>query len=144
MRWFRHSFVRFLMVGVFNTLVGLGSSFLLFNALALGYWPSTFIGNTIGAIVSYVLNKTFTFKSDVSVKNSWWRFLLVIMSCYALSYGTSIWAAQLALQLFPQAEPALLHNAAILAGSGLYTISNYFGHKYFTFRPREAGSIMPN
>lgn len=140
----QHSFVRFLLVGVFNTLVGLGISFLLFNLLDLGYWASTFLGNTIGAMVSYVMNKKFTFRSEVSVKNSWWKFMLVILCCYGASYGASMWMAQMVLRIWPQAESVWLHNAAILAGNGLYTISNYLGHKYFTFRSRSAGSPMTN
>ncbi|MFE5320232.1 GtrA family protein [Paenibacillus sp. NPDC056579] len=140
----QHSFVRFLMVGVFNTLVGLGTSFLLFNLLDLGYWPATFLGNTIGAIVSYVLNKKFTFRSEVSVKNSWWKFMLVILCCYGVSYGVSNWLGQVVLRMLPHVKPVWVHNAAILVGSGLYTISNYFGHKYFTFRSRTAGSPMTN
>ncbi|WP_430101061.1 GtrA family protein [Paenibacillus polymyxa] len=36
--------------------------FLLFNILETNYWLSTFIGNSVGATVSYFLNKRFTFK----------------------------------------------------------------------------------
>ena len=74
------SFARFLLVGVFNTLVGLSASFAFFNLFHLNYWISTFAGNTIGAIVSYTLNRTFTFRSNVSVGSSWWKFAVVILS----------------------------------------------------------------
>ncbi|UJF34351.1 GtrA family protein [Paenibacillus hexagrammi] len=128
------SFVRFLLVGVLNTLVGLGSSFAFFNLAHLNYWLSTFAGNTIGAIVSFALNRTFTFRSEVSIKNSWWRFAIVIGCCYGISYGFSWFLAGTASRLLPGVGPTLLHNAAILVGNGLYTIGNYLGHKYFTFR----------
>ena len=68
------SFARFLLVGLFNTLVGLSASFAFFNLLHLNYWISTFAGNTIGAVVSYTLNRTFTFRSNVSIGSSWWKF----------------------------------------------------------------------
>ncbi|UKS24859.1 GtrA family protein [Paenibacillus sp. HWE-109] len=131
------SFARFLIVGVFNTLVGLSASFLFFNLLHLNYWLSTFTGNTIGAIVSYTLNRTFTFRSKASVGSSWWKFTVVILSCYGLSYGASYLLAEAAGQLFPVISAEWRHNAAILVGNGLYTIGNYIGHKYFTFRTNE-------
>ncbi|NEW07187.1 GtrA family protein [Paenibacillus sp. SYP-B3998] len=132
--WITSSFGRFLLVGLFNTLVGLTASFVLFNFLHLNYWMSTFTGNIIGAMVSYTLNRTFTFRSKVSVQSSWWKFALVILSCYGLSYGTSWLLAGAMISLIPTLRSDLLHNAAILVGNGIYTISNYLGHKYFTFR----------
>lgn len=126
--------MRFLLVGVFNTLVGLSASFAFFNLLHLNYWISTFTGNTIGAIVSYTLNRTFTFRSSASVGSSWWKFAIVILSCYGLSYGISLQLAETAASLWPGMRADWLHNAAILIGNGLYTIGNYLGHKYFTFR----------
>lgn len=128
------SFVRFLLVGLFNTLVGLSASFAFFNLLHLNYWVSTFTGNTIGAVVSYALNRTFTFRSTASVGSSWWKFAVVILSCYGLSYGISWLLAEAAGSFLPNLREEWLHNAAILVGNGIYTIGNYLGHKYFTFR----------
>ncbi|WP_254776815.1 GtrA family protein [Paenibacillus sp. yr247] len=128
------SFARFLLVGLFNTLVGLSASFALFNLLRLNYWISTFAGNTIGAIVSFTLNRTFTFRSNVSIGSSWWKFAVVILSCYGLSYSIS-WLLALAVEsIMPNVRTDWLHNGAILVGNGLYTIGNFLGHKYFTFR----------
>ncbi|MCD1259447.1 GtrA family protein [Paenibacillus athensensis] len=131
------SFARFLLVGVFNTLVGLSASFLFFNVFGLGYWASTFAGNTIGAVVSYALNRSFTFRSTASVASSWWRFALVILICYGISYGAGMVLAKAAGALLPDVSAKLLHNGAILVGNGLYVICNYVGHKYFTFRRKE-------
>jgi putative flippase GtrA len=135
--WRKSSFIRFLMVGVFNTLVGLGASFLFYNVFHLGYWPSTFLGNTIGAVVSYALNKTFTFRSKTSIGSSWWRFALVILCCYGFSYGTSSLLGHIGTLIFPGFPAAWVHNGEILMGNGIYMISNYLGHKYFTFRSKK-------
>lgn len=132
--WVTGSFARFLLVGLFNTLVGLGASFAFFNVLHMNYWLSTFAGNCIGAIVSYALNRTFTFRSKASVRSSFWKFILVILVCYGFSYSVSMLLAEAASSLMPSIGPGLLHNAAILVGNGIYTICNYAGHKYFTFR----------
>ncbi|BFT75210.1 hypothetical protein PAENIP36_66520 [Paenibacillus sp. P36] len=115
-------------------MVGLSASFAFFNVLHLNYWLSTFAGNTLGAIVSYTLNRTFTFRSKASVGSSWWKFAIVILSCYGLSYSCSLLLAEAAGVLWPELRADWLHNGAILVGNGLYTIGNYLGHKYFTFR----------
>lgn len=57
------TFFKFILVGALNTLVGLGSIFILFNTLHFNYWVSTSLGNLLGIICSYVLNKSFTFQS---------------------------------------------------------------------------------
>jgi putative flippase GtrA len=139
--WFTSSFARFLLVGIFNTLVGLGITFLLFNLFRLGYWPSTFLGNTIGAIISYMLNKTFTFRSEVSVQKSWWKFAIVISCCYGFSYGTSSLLGDMWTAFFPLTSPKWVNNGTILLGNGIYTVSNFLGHKYFTFRTKEHSEV---
>ncbi|MDP4103968.1 MAG: GtrA family protein [Bacillota bacterium] len=46
-----HSFVRFLLVGVVNTIVGLSSMYLFLHGFSFSYWVSTFLGYVIGACV---------------------------------------------------------------------------------------------
>ncbi|PYI57575.1 polysaccharide biosynthesis protein GtrA [Paenibacillus flagellatus] len=128
------SFLRFLLVGVFNTLVGLSVIALLLHVAGAGYWASTFIGNGVGALVSYALNKRFTFRSDASVGRSLWRYLTVTVVCYGLSYGVGLLGGKLLSALLPAFPESRIHDAAALLGTGLYTIANYAGHKYFTFR----------
>lgn len=142
------SFLRFLLVGVFNTIVGLGVIALLLHVAGIGYWASTFIGNAIGALVSYVLNKTFTFRSKAKVAGSLWKFLLVTLACYGLSYGLGLGLGQWLAALFPRFPDNRIHDAATLIGTGLYTVTNYLGHKYFSFRTapsvsRQAGESSP-
>lgn len=128
------SFFRFLLVGVFNTIVGLGMIALLLHVAGIGYWASTFIGNAVGALVSYMLNRRFTFRSNAKVAGSMWRFLLVTLACYGLSYGTGLVAGNLLAAALPRFPADRVHDAATLLGTGLYTITNYLGHKYFSFR----------
>lgn len=128
-----HSFARFLLVGVLNTIVGLSAAYLLLNGAGLSYWVSTFLGNCIGAVVSYFLNKTFTFRDQQSVGKSWWRFLLVTFGSYVLAYWIGLHAAQWVVTRLTD-NARWVENAAVLVGAGLYTIANYVGHKLFTFR----------
>ena len=133
-RLWQSSFVRFLFVGVLNTLIGLSSILIIFNVVGIGYWLSTFLGNTIGGVTSYFLNRRITFRSNTSFKRSWWKFMLVVLLCYASSYSIGLWIVKWASPFFPELSRAFIDNAAVIVGSGLYTISNYLGHRYITFR----------
>lgn len=123
------SLVRFLLVGIVNTLVGLMIMFLLLHIAGFSYWTSTFTGNAAGAFVSFLLNRSFTFKSDIPVQKGLPKFLTIILICYFFSYFVS---EQLTEQ-FSYVSPSFGQNVAVLIGSVLYTISNYLGQKYFVF-----------
>ncbi|MCM3691568.1 GtrA family protein [Neobacillus niacini] len=127
-----NSFIRFLLVGVINTCVGLFIIFFLLNVLHLSYWVSTFVGNLAGACISYLLNRSYTFNSTVSIQKGLPRFLTIILICYFGAYFCSeklmIWFTS-----FHFENTAVEQNGAVLLGSVLYTISNYLGQKYFVF-----------
>ncbi|WP_088073003.1 GtrA family protein [Gottfriedia luciferensis] len=131
------TFIRFIAVGVANTIVGLLSIYLLLHLVGLSYWWSTFLGNAIGACISFILNRNFTFKSHGSVTKSIPLFILVILVCYFISYnlGAKIIDYSLANQnLLPDKFKTDL---AVLFSSGLYTILNYFGQKLFVFKNKK-------
>src|SRR5690606_21552457 len=86
----KHSFVKFLLVGILNTCVGLAVMYTCLSVLHLNYWVSTFIGNAIGAIVSYFLNKKFTFQSNAPTASSMLKFVIVIAVCYFVSYKVGL------------------------------------------------------
>lgn len=131
------SFVRFLLVGVVNTIVGLSSMYLFLNGCSFSYWVSTFLGNVIGACVSYILNRSFTFKSNAAVGTSMLRFAIVILICYFISYFLG---EKIALFLFSQISflgTKYAQDAAVLFGTGIYTITNYLGQRLFVFKQRQ-------
>lgn len=132
------SFVRFLLVGIVNTVIGLSTMYICLHVFNINYWYSTFIGNSIGAAVSYVLNKTVTFKSQVAIKKSIPKFLLVILFCYFASYGISFIFSNWLLGTVFQIEAKWINNLAVLFGTGFYTILNYLGQKYLVFRNDDA------
>jgi putative flippase GtrA len=133
-----HSFVRFLLVGVVNTIVGLSSMYLFLHGFSFSYWVSTFLGNVIGACVSYVLNRSFTFKSNAAVGTSMLRFAIVILICYFISYYLG---EKIALFLFAKISflgTKYAADGAVLFGTGIYTITNYLGQRLFVFKQRQA------
>ena len=82
-------FFRFLLVGLLNTAIGLGLMLLLLHSFHLSYWGATFIGNAIGACVSFLLNRSFTFKSNIPIIKGFPIFCTVVISCYLVAYTFS-------------------------------------------------------
>lgn len=122
---------RFLLVGVLNTLVGCGTMFLLYNLFHCSYWVSSAANYVVGGIVSFFLNKYFTFQSK---KWSWGqvgKFTVNVTVCYLLAYGL---AKPLVLRLLAGQTVWLQENAAMLVGMCLYTALNYLGQRFFAFR----------
>ncbi|MFF3022571.1 GtrA family protein [Gottfriedia sp. NPDC057948] len=128
------TFIRFIAVGIANTIVGLSFIYLLLHLFGLSYWISTFIGNSIGACVSYILNRNFTFKSQGSVKKSIPLFIIVILTCYFIAFNLGAKIIDYILNLQDFISLNYKNDFAVLISSGLYTILNYFGQKLLVFK----------
>ena len=136
---FDPTFFRFLLVGVINTAVGYGVMFGLWNLAGLhrwgdtGYWISSAANYIIGSIVSFFLNKHFTFRSRQTGAGVVVRFVINIGVCWLLAYGAAKPAVELLLSGLPMSEQ-FRGNLTMLIGSGLFTLLNYFGQRFFAFR----------
>lgn len=133
-KFFDPSMLRFLLVGVVNTLVGAGIMFLLYNLADCSYWLSSAANYIVGGVVSYFLNKYYTFKNTERSWKQVLRFALNVAVCWLLAYGI---AKPLALRLLAGFDEKLQTNAAMLAGLCLYTALNYLGQRFFAFRAKE-------
>ena len=133
------SFIRFLIVGVINTLVGTAVMFGLYNLAGLhkwgqiGYWLSTIGNYTVGSVVSFFLNKHFTFKNKEKGKAVVIRFVINIAVCMTLAYGIAQKCVELALAGTFLSQQ-LQGNISMLAGMCLFVVLNYFGQRFFAFR----------
>ena len=125
---------KFLLVGVVNTLVGNGIMFLLYNLCGVGYGISTAANYVVGSIVSYFLNKYYTFKQTKKSLKEVIKFIINIALCYAVAYGV---ARPLAYLVFTNLSLNLKDNLAMLAGSGIFIVLNYFGQRFFAFKNNE-------
>ena len=130
---FDKSFLKFLVVGVINTLVGTSIMFGLYNLAHWGYWPSTLTNYVLTSILSFFLNRYFTFRDQERGWKPVLRFALNIVVCYTLAYGI---AQPLVRMIFSGAEETVRDNLAMLAGMCLFTLLNYFGQKFFAFRQK--------
>ena len=131
-KWIDSSLWKFLLVGVGNTLL---SAVLMFLLEGLGYWPSTAIAYLAGAVMSFFLNRSFTFKSSAAFWPSLLRFAVNVAVCYLIAYSAAQPLAGWVLGRF--GVPALwVERLAKIGGMGLYTLLNYFGQRFFAFKSK--------
>ena len=125
---------KFLLVGVLNTLVGNGLMFLLYNLADAGYWTATAVSYALASVMSYFLNRYFTFKYREGGVAVVLRFALNIAVCYGLAYGI---AKPLIKWLLSGASVTVRDNVAMLAGMCLFVGFNYLGQRFFAFREKK-------
>ena len=125
---------KFLLVGAVNTLVGYGIMFGLYNLAHVGYWLSSAANYILTSILSYFLNKHFTFKNTEKGWKPALRFAVNIAVCYGLAYGL---AEPLVRWLLSGATQSLRENVAMLVGSCFFVGFNYLGQRFFAFREKE-------
>ena len=124
------SIPRFLLVGAGNTLLSMALMFLLEG---LGYWPSTAIAYVAGAVMSFFLNRHFTFHSEETLLRSAVKFALNVAVCYVIAYALAQPIAGWVLGRAAVA-PIWRERLAKLGGMALYTALNYFGQRFFAFQ----------
>ena len=129
-RLFDVSMLKFLLVGVGNTLL---STVIMFALEGLGYWPSTAIAYVAGAVLSFFLNRRFTFHSEETLGRSAVKFALNVAVCYVLGYGLARGLMGILAPWSPL-SPLWWERLSKLVGMGLYTVLNYFGQRFFAFR----------
>lgn len=146
-KFFDIKFWKFILVGVINTLVGNGLQFVLFALLAWdrydwGVWLASALGYFIGSVVSYFLNKYFTFKNTEKGWKPILRFALNIAVCYALSYCIAIplikWICTANnFTMFSLTVEQFAGYASMILGSCLFVAFNYIGQRFFAFREKK-------
>ena len=77
-KFFDKTFLKFVLVGVVNTLFGTAIMFVFYNVFHLSYWLSSASNYVFGSILSYFLNKYFTFQSKGSNGKTIGRFVVNI------------------------------------------------------------------
>lgn len=132
-------FIRYLMVGVINTLVTLIVIYVCKSFLGVNPWVSNAIGYVAGLINSFIWNRNWVFHS----KDSKWykeglRFLIGFLICYGLQFVTT-WALDIYV-----IDPDFLmsvfglsfsgYGIATLLGMMVYTGANFIYNRLVTFR----------
>jgi len=130
MKLIDRTFLKFIIVGIINTIFGSVIMFFMYNVLNINYWISSMTNYISGSILSFFLNKYYTFK----VKE--WSLLLVItyilniIICYLIAYGA---AKPLMNYIFGSSPIRVRENLALLTGLVLFSGLNYLGQRLFVF-----------
>ena len=122
---------KFVLVGIVNTLFGTAVMFCLYNLFHCSYWISSAANYFLGSILSYFLNKYFTFQNKTKGLKPILYFGINIVLCYFLAYSS----AKLFMYYFFSSKNAyVMENGALLLGMGLFVVLNYIGQKFFVFK----------
>ena len=125
------TFWKFILVGLIITLVGTTVMFVADNLCHLNYWVSSASNYVVGSIVSYFLNKYFTFQDK---KKSWRQvgiFVVNITICYLLAYGL---AKPMVSWILSSENKVVQDNLSMLVGMGAFVVFNYLGQRLFVFK----------
>ena len=117
--------IRYLLVGVVNTLVGLGAIYFAMYFLRLDIFQANALGYSVGILLSFGLNKAWTFRNNDQVIYSFLRYLLVLAVGYL---------ANLATVLISNSHFGLNPYIAQALGVIPYTAIGFMGSRYFAFR----------
>lgn len=133
--FFDKSFLIFLIIGVVNTLVGLTITFTCYNLLGFDYWTSSALDYILASILSYFLNKRFTFHYKETDWKSIIRFAVNIIVCYIIAFSLARPCTRWLLeQLGFNLSKVFIENIAMLVGTVLFTVINYLGQRFFAFK----------
>lgn len=127
---FDKTFLKFIIVGIANTVFGTAVMFVAYNIFNLNYWVSSALNYILGSILSYFLNKNFTFKNDTKDLKTVLKFIVNITVCYLLAYGA---AKPLVKLVLSGTAKKVRENLAMLAGMGIFVILNYIGQRFGVF-----------
>lgn len=127
------SLIRFLLVGVANTMVGMGTIFVC-QRLGLHDVAANAIGYGLGLIFSFFCNRSWTFRHAGPIWPAAWRFGAV----FAVAYTANLLTTLAALQLLGSGS-----FLAQLAGMPPYTLLFYLGSRLLVFKQAAPASSLP-
>lgn len=135
---FDRSLAVFLLIGVGNTALSFVIMQTLYALNLGGYWLSSAFAFALTSVLSFFLNKRYSFRNKDSLSHTAWRFSLVIALCYVLAYSIARPAVAFTLNaLMPQSGFfAHTDQIAMAAGQVIFTGLNYLGQRFFAFKPR--------
>ncbi|MGZ9583913.1 GtrA family protein [Paenibacillus marinisediminis] len=139
MMWLRYG-----LVGVCNSLVGLGLVAILMHVLHWTHGAAAFCGNAVGILFSYAMNRSFTFKSQVNPGAGLLRFIGVSLICYAFAYVVLHQPISSVISSWlPVEKRVWLEDATVLAEAVIYTITSFLLHRIYTFHKQGEPSSEP-
>ena len=127
------TFMKFVIVGVVNTVVGTAIMFVFYNVFHLSYWVSSASNYFFGSICSYFLNRYYTFQYHEQGWTSLFRFTINILFCYLLAYGI---AKTIMHWMLSSYSVTIQENVSMALGMCLFVVFNYLGQRFFAFKSK--------
>ncbi len=124
-----HQFLRYVAVGVAAAIAHYGTLFGLVESRLTGDVLGTLAGFVAGGIVSYVLNRRFTFDPDRSHQAAMPRFIAIAFGGFVLT-GVLMWVLAEKLGLYYMLAQPLI--------TGVVLIWTYLGNRFWTFSGAKA------
>lgn len=117
--------IKYGLVGVLNTIITISIIFVFMKLLNVSYILSNAVGYLFGFVNSFILNKIWTFKSKKSIGRESFFFVLIFVICYLF---------QLLLLVILKEKLQIKPEYAQIIAMGFYTVINFLGNKYITFK----------
>ncbi|MBR1731900.1 MAG: GtrA family protein [Ruminococcus sp.] len=146
-KFFDIKFWKFLLVGVINTLVGEGIVLLCLHLIGWknftwGAGAAAVVGTVIGSIVSFFLNKYFTFQNKEKSFKQVVRFTLNICVCLLIRVIFATAVSELckagSITMFGMDVNSFAGNMSWLVGACVFVACNYIGQRFFAFKEKES------
>lgn len=134
MKLFDKIALKFIIVGIINTVVGTSVMFFMYNIVHTSYWISSSLNYIVGSVVSYFLNKYFTFQNKEKSIKEIVLFIVNITFCFILAYGV---AKPLVYKLLILQKASIQDNVAMIVGMCLFVVFNYLGQRYIVFNQKK-------
>ena len=127
---------RFLLVGVGNTVLDFVLLF-FFVGLGVDKIPANFISTGVTMVLSFFINKSFTFKDTSSAsKKKFLLFIAVTVSGMWLLQPLLIWLASAVLEPYITSDSMLLFIAKLIATGGSL-VWNYLLYSRLVFKKEQ-------
>lgn len=128
--------IKFGFVGILNTIFSAIIMLLLYNLVEFNYWGASAIAYIMGSILSFILNRNYTFKSKTPILIAGMKFTLNIAICYLVSYSLAK-PIMKSILIQTQLKAKTIEQISMLLGMVLFTIFNYFGQRFFAFKEKQ-------
>jgi putative flippase GtrA len=125
-------FTLYLGVGVVNTALGLGMILYLSEIAGMQYMLANLLGYIFGLCIGFILHKTITFKNK---STEFYKQFRTFTAVFCVSY-----LIQLGILFFMVDYLGFYNWAAQVLACGIYTVINYTGHRFATFKGQEPGA----
>lgn len=145
-KFFDIKFWKFLLVGVINTAVGEGVVLLCLHMIGWknfvwGAGAAAIAGTVIGSIVSFFLNKYFTFQNKEKSVKQVFKFTLNICVCLLIRVVFATAVSEIckaaSLSMFGMDVNSFAGNMGWAVGACVFVACNYIGQRFFAFKEKE-------